>query len=480
MRIKFYIVSARKRQRQGLIVRKLMKLTPNSQHLLPTSSDSYRPDSYRESSVFRLLSSDFTNYIIISFVLLLFVACSSTSYYSEQSGLTDYVNIYNPLSSNLQPKVFFYHQSENKTLLFFKVDASLMVSEQKLDASSKNQARLELKYAIRDTKTREIVDTASFIYEIPKQKEADFITSVPLDLKAGNNYSISLLFIDKVKQSWKRVWANIPKENMLIGETFFIDKVCPETEPLFVNYCHKKDSIICRSDVFYNKPFYLMFFGTDSLTPKPIFDAKQSFRFTGLVSCDTTISSGDTVRLKHKGFYKISTDSLKPESGRELLLVDDYYPYVKTPEAMLKPLVYITNDSRFRTLSKAENLKQEIEKFWIEKGKSMMVARELIKIYYNRVQTANQYFTSTREGWQTDRGMVYVLFGLPKHIYKAENQEEWVYLENHVNTNLIFRFTKDSLSLSNNDYSLIRNKRYETAWKQAVSSWENGKAYSIQ
>ncbi len=423
---------------------------------------------------------NYINYIIISLVLLLLTACSSTSYYSEQPGLTDYVSIYNPSSSNLEPKVFFYHQSENKTLLFFNVDASRMVSEQKLDASLKNQARLELKYAIRDTKTREIVDTASFIYEIPKQKEADFITSVPLDLKAGNNYYISLLFIDKVKQSWKRVIANIPKENMLIGESFFIDKVYPETEPLFVNYCHKKESVVCRSDIFRNNPFHVLSFGTDSLIPKSAFDTKQSFRFTGLASCDTTIYSGDTIRLKNNGFYKITTDSLKPESGKELLLVDDYYPYVKTPEAMLKPLVYITNDSRFRTISKAENLKQEIEKFWIEKGKSVIAARELIRIYYNRVQTANQYFTSTREGWQTDRGMVYVLFGLPKHIYKMENQEEWVYLENHVNTSLIFRFTKDSLSLSNNDYSLIRDKRYETAWKRAVSSWKNGKAYSIQ
>ena len=39
-------------------------------------------------------------------------------------------------------------------------------------------------------------------------------------------------------------------------------------------------------------------------------------------------------------------------------------------------------------------------------------AKSLIAIYYNRIQNANLHFTTFKEGWKTDRGMIYVVFGL--------------------------------------------------------------------
>ncbi|MDZ7822184.1 MAG: GWxTD domain-containing protein [Candidatus Marinimicrobia bacterium] len=38
---------------------------------------------------------------------------------------------------------------------------------------------------------------------------------------------------------------------------------------------------------------------------------------------------------------------------------------------------------------------------------------ELMNEYYYRVQTANQRFSGQREGWRSDRGMIYIIYGEP-------------------------------------------------------------------
>jgi hypothetical protein len=96
------------------------------------------------------------------------------------------------------------------------------------------------------------------------------------------------------------------------------------------------------------------------------------------------------------------------------------------------------------------------------------------------VQLANHFFTSSKEGWKTDRGMIYILFGIPKSIYKSHDQEEWVYSESDVNTFLNFRFERDTNALTNNEFHLVRDERFKQAWNQAIMSWRNGQAYSIR
>ena len=57
----------------------------------------------------------------------------------------------------------------------------------------------------------------------------------------------------------------------------------------------------------------------------------------------------------------------------------------------------------------------------------MEQAKELIRIYYNRVFFSNYYFTSDREGWKTDSGMIFIVYGPPNTFYKSEDEEKWGY-----------------------------------------------------
>ena len=92
---------------------------------------------------------------------------------------------------------------------------------------------------------------------------------------------------------------------------------------------------------------------------------------------------------------------------------------------------------------------------------------------------ANTYFTSYTEGWKTDRGLIYIIFGLPVTIYKAENIERWIYGTSQSNKTLVFNFMRQENPFTANDYVLSREEMYKISWTQAVDTWRNGRVYSV-
>ena len=44
---------------------------------------------------------------------------------------------------------------------------------------------------------------------------------------------------------------------------------------------------------------------------------------------------------------------------------------------------------------------------------------ELMDEYYRRVSYANENFEGWKEGWETDRGMIYILFGPPDQVERT-------------------------------------------------------------
>ena len=77
----------------------------------------------------------------------------------------------------------------------------------------------------------------------------------------------------------------------------------------------------------------------------------------------------------------------------------------------------------------AEDKKLALDKFWLAKAGSEERGKELIRKYYNRVQDANNYFSSYTEGWRTDRGMISIIFGKPNVVTRTRREEIWSYGE---------------------------------------------------
>jgi GWxTD domain-containing protein len=81
----------------------------------------------------------------------------------------------------------------------------------------------------------------------------------------------------------------------------------------------------------------------------------------------------------------------------------------------------------FESCKQAQEKKAAIDKFWLTIGGSNERARELLKRYYGRVKEANKYFSSYTQGWKTDRGMIFIIYGHPTNNYRASGAEVWVY-----------------------------------------------------
>lgn len=155
------------------------------------------------------------------------------------------------------------------------------------------------------------------------------------------------------------------------------------------------------------------------------------------------------------------------------LVVHDAFPNIYNEKEMIEATRYIMNKDEFNRCYYSEDRKKEIELFWKNVGGSKERARELIRQYYNRVIDANRFFSDyTAPGFKTDRGMIYIIFGNPDHIYKTTQSEIWHYGKNEDKSIVNFTFL-----YKNGEYLLERSSVYKDYWYQMVDNWRQGKIY---
>ena len=181
--------------------------------------------------------------------------------------------------------------------------------------------------------------------------------------------------------------------------------------------------------------------------------------------------------IPEKGFYHIVTDK-DTKNGLTLYSVDASFPGIKDETEMIKCIRYITTSEEYNALMNSNHKKAAIDEFWKEKGGSNERAKELLRKYYLRVQQSNKLFTSFQSGWQTDRGMIYIIYGSPGTIYRSAESESWTYGTPNSSLSLNFFFIKVNNPFSENDFTLSRSPSYESTWYRAVEVWRQGRAYN--
>ncbi len=171
-----------------------------------------------------------------------------------------------------------------------------------------------------------------------------------------------------------------------------------------------------------------------------------------------------------QGFYFFQKDSLLMQ-GPTLFRMNPGFPKVTQHSLMRDALRYITSSKEFQLLNSYAVPKLAVDSFWIVNSGRPDLATELIRKYYQRVETANQLYTSYTEGWKTDRGMIFIVMGKPTKVFRSFEQEVWIYGEYDDPRALKFYFNKATNPFTDNDYVLIRNQYYKSAWYQNVQLW---------
>jgi hypothetical protein len=120
-----------------------------------------------------------------------------------------------------------------------------------------------------------------------------------------------------------------------------------------------------------------------------------------------------------------------------------------------------------------------MDNFWLAATGSTDKARMMIRVFYTRMSYANRYFTDYKEGWKTDRGMIYLIYGLPNNINKGSDSETWEYTRKQQANPLSFVFDRKSSPYSEEYFVLRRGDATPTYWRQATDSWRKGRVFSI-
>ena len=83
----------------------------------------------------------------------------------------------------------------------------------------------------------------------------------------------------------------------------------------------------------------------------------------------------------------------------------------------------LQNDERSKLKKKSKNDKEELfYSLWKERDPTPNTERnELMEEYYERVSYVNEHFDGWQPGWETDRGMIYILFGPPDEIQRTNS-----------------------------------------------------------
>jgi len=108
-------------------------------------------------------------------------------------------------------------------------------------------------------------------------------------------------------------------------------------------------------------------------------------------------------------------------------------------DAAIDQLIYIAKDSERKYLKEATSLREKQDRFmefWKKRDPTPGTEEnEAMEEYYARVEYANQHFKHYLEGWKTDRGMIFIIFGAPSNVDRhpfeigGKPYEVWYYYD---------------------------------------------------
>lgn len=184
-----------------------------------------------------------------------------------------------------------------------------------------------------------------------------------------------------------------------------------------------------------------------------------------------TIAPGQGLQFARKGLYLIQKDTSSQEAFA--FRAEDDYPRYSKLANLAGPLIYICTRQEYDRLEASQGNKKAFDRVILNITADTERARTLMRNYFRRVELANRLFTSYKEGWKTDRGMIYIIFGVPDEVLRFHDREVWNYKNDKFNER--FTFSRSSSLFDPDNFVLIREKKYENTWYEVIDLWRNAR-----
>lgn len=183
------------------------------------------------------------------------------------------------------------------------------------------------------------------------------------------------------------------------------------------------------------------------------------------------LKSDSAMSIEKSGLYLIQKDT-STMNGIAFRVEDDY-PKFRSIQKLIDPIQYICTKQEYEKLISANGEKKAFDKVILGITGNKDRAKKFMRNYFYNVELANRYFTSYKEGWKTDRGMVYIILGVPSSVFKFTDREVWEYKTPAYD--LSFTFIRSVTVFDPENYVLIRDKKYQLEWYEIVDLWRKAR-----
>jgi GWxTD domain-containing protein len=415
--------------------------------------------------------------ILLSIITFLF-ACKSGEKAATNKNVA---GIYMPGLNLINPEYKIFHANDTLTELHFRLNSKNILYTKSRGDTVFN-ANILIKYELTDRATKTLIDSSStFFTDYGNNKEEKYLDGI-ITLKTFTNkiYDLVVTVNDLTRDHFIRKRLTVNRSDLYTPQNYLM--LDSNKSVVFKNHFNDNDKVfIKKNEGTIIDSITLKFYSTKLPLAKPPFssDAEEEpsvFKpqLTTKLEFDSNHILSYTVAKK--GLYHFQA-SESINQGPTLYNFQKHFPKVLSPENMIGPMRYITTKKEYAILTESENKKLAVDLHWIDLGGSNERAKTLIREYYTRVESANNYFTSYLEGWKTDRGLIYIVYGTPNIVYKNKDYENWIYGEENNMMSISFVFHKVNNPVSNNDFSLSRSPAFKSSWFRAVDSWRNGRIF---
>jgi GWxTD domain-containing protein len=392
----------------------------------------------------------------------------------NQTTVVNFAPVYNHQSGPEITGLRVFHETDSISRLYIRYRPSSMRYLLK-QGRTYLTADYNFSYKLFDAyESRVLRDSATyFIYDSLYYRERDFLVfTIPVFTPEAGRYVLQLRFTDQNAGITVTHPVHIRKE--IPGGAQYFLPVDETDEVIFEDWISWKTRFRIISGDPEIKMLHVDHYMHDfepanppfSMEHMKVYELQPADQFTVPVEIGTT----ELIQFGREGFFHFKQD-INSEAGLTLYRFHDDYPLLTLDHLQVSPLRYLTSNVEYRELISSDQPHEAVARFWTENAGHPDRAARLAQSYNERVEHANLLFTSYKEGWKTDRGMIYIVFGPPKTVFRRSQLETWIYGEPGKRVSLRFDFVETENRFTYNDFELIRKPDYKNPYFVAVDFW---------
>lgn len=316
-------------------------------------------------------------------------------------------------------------------------------------------------------------------YSITWQKYENFMERSGTPLNVGDTQSNSGKFSFPVPEKFWLLLAKVASKSS--GQVWNYLQIMDPKYPVN-GFLEGPEGIVYKSYVLtgqeytihgveQDKPLSVYLYKTDFPVASPPFTQKGAHvdRFM-FADSSFKVSNGQKITLKSKGLYLVQQDTTS-SSGFAFRAMSGAFPKLTKVQEIPEPLIYVCAKEEHDELLAAGGDKTKVDKVILDITRDRDRAKNFMRSYFRQVELSNTYFTAFKEGWKTDRGMLYLIFRIPDEVSLTGQNEVWYYKSYRER----FTLVKNGSVYDPNNFVLQRGMKFTEPWFSTVDLWRKSR-----